>query len=151
MQPIAPTFTTTATVNAGETLVVTSPERLVAMATALAWKSIFVRRKLSLQMDARAGISQQAIEKRLNFWLAVCGCQAGGLCVLAALAWYLMSGAGALDFTLNAVLYGCAIGLGAGIVGKIAVMLGARMLFVGDALLASRRMRRAAPQGRFDP
>lgn len=151
MQTIAPTFRTAVPVSARETLVVTSPERLAATATALAWKSIFVRRKLSLQMDARAGISQQTIEKRLNLWLAVCGCQAGGLCVLAALAWYVMSGAGAFDFTLKALLYGCALVLGAGIVGKIAVMLGARMLFVVDALLASRSMRRAAPQGRFAP
>lgn len=92
---------------------------------------------------------QQATEKRLNLWLGVCGCQAGALFALAALAWCVWGPAQAFDPPFNAVLYGCAIVIGAGVVGKVLTVLSARAMFIADASFFAWRIKRAVQQRRL--
>lgn len=123
----------------------------MSFATMHPWRWFAHQPKISLQIENVENSFLKLTEKRLNFWLGVCGCQAGAVFVLASLAW-IVFGSGGFASTLTAVLYACAIVIGAGIAGKISAILGARAMFIADAALFSWRADRfshAAQQKRM--
>lgn len=86
-----------------------------------------------------------ALERRLDFWRQVCGCHAGALCALAALAWCIFGYDHASASTLGAVLRGVAVVIGAGVLGKAAAVIVARAAFIAETALFIRRAGR--PRG----
>jgi hypothetical protein len=125
-------------------LEVTSLEQLAALARVQPWLLFGATPKISLQLPLISAAQQRTTEKRLNFWLEVCGCTAGALLVLASLAWYVVGAAPAFDGTLGAVLRRVVVVIGVGMVGKAAALLSTRLLFIADTSLFVFRLRHEA-------
>ena len=122
-------------------LQVTSADQLATLAgLRLRWSSPAA---ISLSLPFVETGLQRTVERRLNFLRGVCGCQAGALFALGALAWSIASPPDA-GSTLGAVLRAAAFVVGMGILGKALALLGARALFASQA---SRLVRRAARRG----
>jgi|SRR5215213_4034804 len=132
-----------------EVIEVTSPQQLVALADRRPWRWFMPAKKIRLRIPSGGQALQQATERRLNFWRGVCGCQAGALLVLAALTWFILGPAQTFDTTLEAVLHGGALVIGAGILGKSVTVLCARAMFIAEAAFFVWRIRREAQQRRF--
>ena len=84
---------------------------------------------------------QQATEKRLNFWYRVCGCHIGALALLITLALRIPALLRVSDWTLTALGREAGIALLAALVGKVAAIIGARILLTLDIARLQRRAR----------
>jgi hypothetical protein len=126
-------------------LEVTSPDELAALAgLRLRWPTAAT---IALRLPFVEAALQQATERRLNFLRGVCGCQAGTLFALAALAWFIASPAPESGSTLAMVLHGAAFVVGMAILGKALAIVAARAIFASQASSLARRARRLAERG----
>lgn len=132
-----------------DVLEVTSLEQLAAITDVRPWRWIVSPKTISLRIPSVDRAVQQATERRLNLSRAACGCQVGALLVLVSLVWYVSGPARAFDATLEAVLYGGALAVGVGILGKAVTVLIARAIFIAEGAFFVRRIRREARQGRL--
>lgn len=127
---------------------VRSIQQLVSLADPRPWRWAMSAKAISLQIPSVGKSLQQATQRRLNFWHQVCGCHAGALFALAALAWYIYSQEHTSASTLGAVLRGVAVVIAAGVFGKAAVVIVARAVFIAEAAFFIRRAGRARSGGR---
>ena len=126
-------------------LEVTSLDELAALAgLRLRWPTPAM---IALRLPFVETAVQQATERRLNFLRGVCGCQAGALFALAALAWSIASPAPESGSTLAVVLHAAAFVVGMAILGKALAILAARAIFASQASWLARRARRLAERG----
>jgi hypothetical protein len=123
-----------------EVVEVRSPEQLAAVAALRPLRRFISAKRLLLRIPSVKAPLQQATERRLNFWLRVCGCQAGALLLLAALAWQIGVLSRAHATPVKAVLLGSMLVAAAGIVGKAISLLIARAMFMAEAALFLRRI-----------
>lgn len=107
---------------------VTSPEQLAVLAGLRPFRPFLSMKRLSLQMPSVQGAPQDAAERRLNFWLGVCGCKPGGLLLLVALIWRIAGHSRTEAWTLEGVLVAAGWVVAAGVVGKLAALLIARVM-----------------------
>jgi|FEC22Drversion2_1045045.scaffolds.fasta_scaffold00387_3 hypothetical protein len=126
-------------------LEVTSPDQLAALAAPLSqWSPLAT---LSLNLPFVEAELQRKSERRLNFLRGVCGCQAGALFALAALAWSIAGPPSILvpesGSTPVMVLHAAAFVVGMGILGKALAIVAARAVFASLAALLVRRARSA--------
>jgi hypothetical protein len=122
-----------------ELVEVRSPEQLAVVGGVRALRPFTPAKRLLLRMPSVQAPLQHATERRLNFWLGVCGCKAGGLMFLAALAWQIGDPSRAHASILEAVVLGAGSVVAAGIVSKVATVLIARALFITEIALFLRR------------
>jgi hypothetical protein len=130
---------------------VRSPEQLATIAGLRPLRHFLARRRIALRLPFVDSSRQQSAERRWNFWLGVCGCQAGALFLLGALVWQIGNRPGAQLPLLAAVLRAGALAVTAGIAGKAAAVLGARAIFTVEAGLFLRRVRRDSGEPRLLP
>lgn len=122
--------------------------QLIALADPRPWRWAMSRKAISLQIASVEGSLQQATERRLTFWRRVCGCIAGALFALAALAWCIYSHEHASASLLGAVLRGVAVVVAAGVLGKAAALVAARAAFIAEITFFIRRIGRDAQRQR---
>ena len=118
---------------------VRSPKQLAAVAGLWPLKPFMSAKRLLLRIPSVQASLQQATERRLNFWLGVCGCKAGGLLFLAALAWQIGGPSRVHASRIEAVLLGAVWVIAAGIVGKMVTVLIARAIFIAEIALFLHR------------
>ena len=125
-------------------LQVTSPDQLAALAGLRArWSAPAA---LSLDLPLVETMRQRTAERRLNFLRGVCGCQAGALFAVLALAWSIADPPDA-GSTLAAVLRAVVFVVGMALLGKGLALVAARALFAAQASRLVRHARRLAVQG----
>jgi ABC-type iron transport system FetAB permease component len=126
-------------------VLVRTPEQLAAVARIRPLWQFMAEKRLVLQFTSLDDRLQQAAERRLNFWLSVCGCQAGALFFLTALVWQIAQRSHAHAPIPEAVLLIGGTAVAAGIVGKAAAILAARAIFLAQAARFIRTIRRESP------
>jgi len=125
-----------------EVVEVRSVEQLAAVAGFRSLRQFMSPQRLLLRIASVQRPLQQATERRLNFWLGVCGCRVGALLFLGELAWQIEGPSRAHASILEAVLLGGGWVVAAGILGKATAVLIARAMFMAEAALFLQSIRR---------
>lgn len=123
-----------------ELVEVISPEQLAAISGFRSLRLFMARKQLRLRIPSPHAAMQQATERRLNFWLGVCGCKVGGVLFLAAVMWQLYAQRQDDAPALMAILHASWQVLAAAIAGKMAAILLARAAFMVDIALFQHRV-----------
>jgi hypothetical protein len=124
--------------NDTEALVVRSPEQLAVVAGLRPFRPLTTAKRLSLQLPSVHASLQHPVERRLNFWLGICGCKSGGLLLLAALVWQIGINSRVHAWTFKEVLLAVGWILTAGVTGKVVALLIARAVFIAEITLFLR-------------
>jgi hypothetical protein len=125
-----------------ELVVVGSREQLAAVAGLPSLLRLSGPGRIALRIPDVPLTLQEATERRLAFWLAVCGCQPGALCLFAAIAWlwaYPLPSQGSFGRDL---LAGGGAALAAAITGKVVALAIARVARVAETAFFLRSIRR---------
>ena len=128
--------------NDTEAIAVRSPEQLAAVAGLRPFRPLTTAKRLSLQLPLVQASLQHDVERRLNFWLGICGCKSGGLLMLAALVWQIGINSRVHAWTLKEVLLAAGWILTAGVTGKVVALLTARAVFIAEIALFLHRSSR---------
>ena len=110
------------------------------------WGWFTPRRPLAFRLPTVASTELKTIEKRLNYLGQVCGCHVGAAFAVAGLAWYVLFAAESAQSPMRCIVLGAAVTVGAGIGGKAAALVFARVAFILNARLFLRRIRRREPK-----
>jgi hypothetical protein len=131
-----------------EVVEVSSPDQLAAVARARPVGRFMSAKRVRLRLSSVPHPLQEATERRLNFWLGICGCQLGALVLLGTLGWQIGAAPRTHDSVLEAVLFTGGLSLAAGLLGKSMAVLFARAMFMAEAAWFLWRIRRDARERR---
>lgn len=95
------------------------------------WRWLYSGREIVLGPGIVDEGKRRRIEKRLNFWRSVCGCQAGAFAFIAMAVWRIAF-AGVPSWTGGAIAATAGLVLAAAIAGKLAALLAARLALLID-------------------
>jgi hypothetical protein len=103
------------------------------------------RATLQLGTKLGDGAGRQALQRRLDFWLGVCGCQLAALLALSTFAWQMWTAHSQGDLGMQTVGQAMLISVAAALMAKLGALLLSRVLFALELMCLLATAGRSGP------